>query len=1398
MNTSAHSSPLAGSERTRPDSHRLLGRVDPGKVIGLTVMVRHRPGSPPLPSLEDWHSTPPGQRHALSREEYARTYGADRADLDKVRAFAAAHGLAVTETHPGRRAVTLQGQAAQFEAAFGVTLNHYEGPLPSGGTRPGLPTGAEPGTAETAAPTQVHQGYDGQVQLPEELAGIVLAVIGLDDRTRGVTAGTPAGGNDPPGASSFSVLNLAQHYNFPNLVVPDQTIGVLAPQPVGSPGQGPSYLSTDIPGVTINDVNLIVNGTKYQNSSAAVQAVTASNLGSAANGGILELTQDITTSSTVAQGATVNVYFTASNEQGWLVFLNRVLLPETTENGPTVVTCSWTLDLGDDYSYVGALSEPGSIVSLLTAQFQALAGVGVYVFIAQGDWGADNWWNLGPPPATSNTPPDGKSHVMYPASDPWVTSCGGTVLGTTEEWAWGDAYTNSGFGSPNSNRAATGGGVSQIAASHNPSTLTTAPPYQTAAGITGATSTNSSGSTAFQTGRAVPDVAGLVSLTGFLVNGFSYSFIGTSCVAPLYAGLAAVLRSALGTEWGPLNETLYALKDVAFNAITQGNNSSNDTPANVALAIPGYTGTTPNAPYFPAGPGCTGLGSIDGTKLLNGIASLLYNPNFYFQVNKGSFGLDEVNVTASYPQALWLVLEGYTPNAVTAALTAAGIAAPAVQTSVTGVTVTVGAPQPEIQTQLSTPQRVLFPCTVSFATPAKTVADGGIFPVPGSPPLPTTVPLISSVTAPDGTILSAETDIELEPGADPFFSNFDPAGTNRFSVSQDLRVFTVTPGINNAPIDGIAFKETVTTDWDTAGAYGYIQALLSHLNSANNDPSNGDVFTLFPDQTNALSGDSSVTPFSINPSPPQGQTFDPTNPFATGFANYNFAVARVRLSGVPNSSSEDNVRVLFRLFAAETGDTDYQPSTYPAATTDGHGQPLAPGLGTGNVTIPFFATGNYLTNSDFAANVDYSATSINNQPVPIGASGEAYAYYGCYLNIYNTSNTINGTPVQTLLPSTHSCIVAQLVYDDAPAPGPGVLQGPEWSSNFAQRNLQITHSDNPGPASTHRVPQTFDARPGPAPGSGQLGNYPDELMIEWGNTPPGAKASIYWPQVASADVLALAKTLYSTHQLSAADANTIQCTVPNGFTFVPIPAGTGENFAGLFTVDLPQGVTAGQEFVITVRRLSTQTAAAPPPPPPAPQLSRAGRARQTTEGRPRHVMLNWRNIVGTFTVRIPVTTAQVMLPLEENTLAIMKWRLNQLTPSNRWVPVLERYIGYVEGRIEGLGGNPRMILPSPWGAKGGPLPAGGNGGRCERRHQATGKVDGVSYDRFGDFEGFLLLTEEGDQRTFCSREAEIESLARFALEERAVITVLTETHQPDRPVGYILRRTPQQPRRRRI
>ena len=95
-------------------------------------------------------------------------------------------------------------------------------------------------------------------------------------------------------------------------------------------------------------------------------------------------------------------------------------------------------------------------------------------------------------------------------------------------------------------------------------------------------------------------------------------------------------------------------------------------------------------------------------------------------------------------------------------------------------------------------------------------------------------------------------------------------------------------------------------------------------------------------------------------------------------------------------------------------------------------------------------------------------------------------------------------------------------------------------------------------------------------------------MVNWGNTPEGSTASIYWPQIDTTQVVSLSSKLYNTHLLTAPDHSTVQCKVTKGITYIPIPTAAGENFAGLLTLDLPATVVKGQEFNIIVRRITTR------------------------------------------------------------------------------------------------------------------------------------------------------------------------------------------------------------------
>jgi hypothetical protein len=167
------------------------------------------------------------------------------------------------------------------------------------------------------------------------------------------------------------------------------------------------------------------------------------------------------------------------------------------------------------------------------------------------------------------------------------------------------------------------------------------------------------------------------------------------------------------------------------------------------------------------------------------------------------------------------------------------------------------------------------------------------------------------------------------------------------------------------------------------------------------------------------------------------------------------------------------------------------------------------------------------------------------------------------------------------------------------------------------------------------------------------------------------------------------------------------------------------------------------------------------------------------------VTRDWRYIVGTFQIEIPVELDEVLLPAEENILAILEWRLQQIASSDRWYPVLLRYVGDVLGRVEGFGGNPVSILPSPTGV---PSPSRVHPPRGERETW-IGRVSSIIYDRFGEFEGFDLETEHSERR-FRATEHTIEELVRCAWLDRILIAVHAPLRDPHRPSSITLLRAP--------
>ena len=267
-----------------------------------------------------------------------------------------------------------------------------------------------------------------------------------------------------------------------------------------------------------------------------------------------EVLLDIDMAGGVAPGAKIVVYMAPNTDRGFIDAVNAAV--HDAINKPSVISISWgDAEANCTPSFIGAMDQA----------FQSAAVMGITVFSASGDDGSRDVMR------------DNLSHADYPASSRFVTGCGGTKLLPTGEVVWN--------GGPDS---ATGGGISDIFP---------IPLWQGNAGIP------ASANPGKHFGRGVPDIAGNADPnTGYLLlfRARPAVFGGTSAVAPLYAGLTALINQRLNRPIGFLNPSLYALANSGvFNDITSGNNGAYQ-------AAKGWDA-------------CTGLGSIDGSNLMSAL-----------------------------------------------------------------------------------------------------------------------------------------------------------------------------------------------------------------------------------------------------------------------------------------------------------------------------------------------------------------------------------------------------------------------------------------------------------------------------------------------------------------------------------------------------------------------------------------------------------------------------------------------------------------------------------------------------------------------------------------------------------------------------------------------------------
>ena len=519
---------VEGTNRSPLPGATRAGPADPGEHLSITIRLRRRPGAPPLP---DPSRATGSAGEFMSRAEFAATYGADPADIEQVEAFANAHGLTVEETSIARRSVVLAGTVAQMEQAFGVDLGRYE-------------------VGETS-----YRGREGYVHLPAELGPLVEGVFGLDNRQQARPLFRQATGT----AQDVLVLTppqVAQLHNFPSDVTASgQCIGLLE---FGG-GYHPADITAWFTKLTLTAPTLVDVSVDHVKNSPGTEADT-------------EVILDIDVAGSVAQDARIAVYFAPYTEQGWVDAVTTAI--HDAANAPSVVSISWGWA---EFEEADGLTWTAAAMAAVSATFAEAAVLGVTVLVASGDTGSE--CNIG----------DGKAHVLYPASDPGITSCGGTTIENVVGASFGEVLWNN-------NDGASGGGVSD----NFP-----LPDWQASAGVPVSVNDHT------HTGRGVPDVAGNSDPNSgytLIQNGAVIGPIGgTSAAAPLYAGLVALINANLSFPVGYLNPALYTKAEAwgAFEDITtSGTNAFN------------------GAPGYPVGPGwdaTTGFGSINGTALLTAL-----------------------------------------------------------------------------------------------------------------------------------------------------------------------------------------------------------------------------------------------------------------------------------------------------------------------------------------------------------------------------------------------------------------------------------------------------------------------------------------------------------------------------------------------------------------------------------------------------------------------------------------------------------------------------------------------------------------------------------------------------------------------------------------------------------
>jgi|FEC22Drversion2_1045045.scaffolds.fasta_scaffold02122_2 kumamolisin len=479
---------LLGSDAIFAANASRVGDLHRGSTVDVTVRLRmgRRPPAPG-PAI-----AAPAVIHPT---QHAMLNSASDADISKVISFAKKTGLNVIRADPAQRTMVLRGDAAAFAKAFAVRLGLFK------------------------HDDLTCRSYRGPITLNPMLAGVVQAVIGLED-SRAVRTFFQRGAAATP-LTALTPATLAATYNFP-------------PQPDGhAPSIAVIGFAQEVPKKEVE-----AYARAAHSPVPSIEAVKVCDMGqrdAASDDDRDGLSMMLQVLSVLVPKAQFTVYLTAPTERGCV----EALLAAIHAAPPHDIIClGW--GIAEE-----RLTHP--TIEAIDSILHDAATLGITICAAAGDSGSaiERGSDL--------------AGVQYPAASPYALACGGTALGPGLA-RWSECVWNEG-----PQGAAGGGGVSALAA---------IPHWQVASQPPLSVRTH-------RHGLGVPDVAAHAARkpgVACLVGGRMTACGGTALSTALWAALLARIRQTMvghghDARLGLIAPTLYRLAPLGlFNSPPMGTN----------------------------------------------------------------------------------------------------------------------------------------------------------------------------------------------------------------------------------------------------------------------------------------------------------------------------------------------------------------------------------------------------------------------------------------------------------------------------------------------------------------------------------------------------------------------------------------------------------------------------------------------------------------------------------------------------------------------------------------------------------------------------------------------------------------------------------------------------------